>query len=285
MQKRPLGNTGLQISPVAFGGITVMNETARDAARFVAYAVERGINYFDVAPGYGDAERMLGPALAVYRRRVYLACKTEKRDAASAEAALHNSLALLQTDYFDVYQLHGMTTRQDLDQAFADDGAVPALIRAKEQGLIRCIGITAHNEEVALEALSRFDFDTVMFPVNWALGLSRGWADRLAKACKERGKGLLAIKSLAHRMWLEGEERVYPKSWCKTLYGDEALMKAAMLYTLSKGADALVPPGNFEQFAYMTEHIGECVARPLDEDDLAVLRAALPEAERNPIFD
>ena len=284
MQKRPLGRTGYQITPVTFGGIIVMNETPQDAARYVSCAIDHGINYFDVAPSYGDAEQKLGPALTPYRQQVYLACKTEKRDAASAEAELHRSLKLLRTDHFDVYQLHAMTTQQDLDRAFAEDGVMPLLVRAREQGLIRRIGITAHNEDVALTALSRFDFDTVMFPVNWALGLSRGWADRLTKACREQGRGLLAIKALAHRKWLEGETRVYPKSWCKTLFGDEALMKAAMRYTLSKGADALIPPGNFEQFSFMVEHIEECLAQPLGEDDRTLLSAALPEAKAHPIF-
>lgn len=284
MQYKALGKTGFNISPITFGGIIVMNETTHDADNYVAYAIERGINYFDVAPSYGNAEAMLGPALAPYRKQVYLACKTGKRDAKGAKQELEQSLCTLETDYFDVYQLHSMTTQDDLEQAFAADGSMGVLIRAKEQGLIRNIGITAHNEDIALEALKRYDFDTVMFPIQWALGLSRGMGDRLSDECRKSGKGLLALKSLAHRMWLDGEERIYPKSWCKTIFKDDQLALAAMRYSLSKGADTLVPPGNFEQFSFMLDHIGECLDRPLTQEDLQTLKNALPEAIAHPIF-
>ena len=107
MDKRAYGKTGEKLSIVGFGGIVVMNEKPSSASRIVAQAVERGINYFDVAPSYGNSEKILGPALEPYRNSVFLACKTGKRTKNEAATELHRSLKRLRTDHFDLYQLHG----------------------------------------------------------------------------------------------------------------------------------------------------------------------------------
>ncbi|MDD4097126.1 MAG: aldo/keto reductase, partial [Oscillospiraceae bacterium] len=112
MELRRLGRTGLSISPVIFGGIIEMNETPETAAHYVDFAIEAGVNYYDVAPAYGDAQERLGPALKKYRNDIYLACKTGKRDAEGAKQELLQSLELLQTDHFDVYQLHALLTQE-----------------------------------------------------------------------------------------------------------------------------------------------------------------------------
>jgi aryl-alcohol dehydrogenase-like predicted oxidoreductase len=114
MQRRQLGKTGLEVSIITFGGIVVMNVEQTDANNVVAEAVDRGINYFDVAPSYGDAEVKLGPALEPFRQNVSLACKTGKRDKEGAAAELRQSLKNLRTDHFDVYQLHGLSKREEL---------------------------------------------------------------------------------------------------------------------------------------------------------------------------
>ena len=285
MQKFRLGKTGFQISAVTFGGIIEMNETDSDAQRYVDAAIERGVNYFDVAPSYGNAQDKLGPALEQYRHGVYLACKTEKRDAAGAKAELLNSLKVLRTDYFDVYQLHGMRAPQDVERAFADDGAMQTMLWAKKEGLIRNIGFSTHNEDVALRTLELYDFDTVLFPMYWAMGINTGWGDRIAQRVKQTDAGLLAMKTLIHRAWLDGEDRsAYPKSWCKPISGDEALGVAAMKYGLSKGAATLIPPGNFEHFTFMTDHIDDCLAAPLTDAEWARLREEAAHVEQHAIF-
>ena len=284
MEKRPLGRTGLSVSPVVFGGIVAMDEEQKDADRYVAYAVDRGVNYFDVAPSYGDAQIKLGNALRHDRSRVYLACKTEKRTAKDSLSDLQESLKALHTDHFDVYQLHAMTTQEDLDTVFSPGGAMETLVRAQREGFIRNIGFSAHNEDIALRALSLYDFDTVLFPVNWALGLGLNFGPRIAAACRGKQKGLLGMKTLAHRKWLEGEPRIYPKSWCKTIDRDERLGVAALKYTLSMGAAAVVPPGNFEQFSFAVEHIEECIAHPLDSADQDYLLAEIGRIDGQFIF-
>jgi aryl-alcohol dehydrogenase-like predicted oxidoreductase len=110
VQYREYGNSGDKLSIVGFAGIVVKEETSENSDKYVSWAIDQGINYFDVAPGYGNAQNMLGPALEPYRKDVFLACKTNKRDAPTAQAELEESLRLLRTDHFDLYQLHAMTT-------------------------------------------------------------------------------------------------------------------------------------------------------------------------------
>lgn len=272
MEQRMLGNTGYSVSPVVFGGIINMDETQNDADRFVSFAVDRGINYFDVAPSYGDAEQRLGPALQPYRDRVYLACKTQQRSAEASKKELLQSLEQLRTDHFDVYQLHAMTTQEDVDRAFGADGVMETVLWAKREGLIRKIGFSTHSEDIALQTLSLFAFDTVLFPMNWALGINIGWGDRISDAVREKYIGLLAMKTLIHRKWRPDEAHVYPKSWCRPIFGNEELGVAAMKYGLHKGAATLVPPGNFEHFCFMLDHIDECVSQPLTDREWELLR-------------
>lgn len=279
-----LGKTGLSVSAVVFGGIINMDEAQSDADSHVARAIDAGVNYFDVAPTYGDAEERLGPALAPYRKDVLLACKTEERTAAGAREKLEASLKRLKTDHFDVYQLHALATDADLDRAFGPGGAMEVVLKAKRDGIIRCVGFSAHNEDVALRALTMYDFDTVLFPLNWALGIVTGWGDRISRAARDKNLGLLGMKSLVRRQWREGEPRPYPKSWCQPLWGDEALSVAAMKYAVLKGAHTLVPPGNLEHFLFMLDHVDQCYRDPMTEAEWAMLRSGAEAVKDELIF-
>lgn len=278
MLKRALGNTGYEVSPVVYGGIVSMRDGQKASNQYVSYAIEHGINYFDVAPSYEDAEEKLGNSLLPYRKSIYLACKTGERRREGAQRELEESFRLLKTDYFDNYQLHGLTTFADIETAFGPDGVMETLIRAKEKGFTRKLGITCHNEEVALKALSLYEFDTVLFPLNWGIALGKNFGLQIAKEAKEKGIGLLGMKTLIHRAWISEEERNasrFPKSWCMPISDNDALKIAAMKYTLSLGADTLVPPGNFEGFSFVVEHIEDCIRNPLNDDDVAFLKDEL----------
>ncbi len=279
-----LGKTGLRVSRATFGGIIDMDETPEDAARYVAYAIEQGVNYFDVAPSYGNAEERLGPALKPFRRDVNLACKTGKRDAAGARAELLASLKRLETDHFDVYQLHSMTTEADVAEAFGPGGAMETFEWAKREGLVRNIGFSAHSEDIAVKLLDMYDFDSVLFPMNWALGINRGWGDRISERVKRSGAGLLAMKTLILRTWREGEERIYPKSWCRPIHEDDALAIAAMKYGIYKGAATLIPPGNIHHFRLMLKYIDRVATEPLSDDEWALLRERAAQVSAEPIF-
>lgn len=269
MEKRTLGKTGIVASVVGFGGIIVMNETTEASAIAVAEAIDRGVNYFDVAPSYGNAEEMLGPALAPYRDDVYLACKTGERKAEGAEEELNASLKKLHTDHFDVYQLHAMKTMEDVETVFGPGGAMEVFVKAKEEGKVRNLGFSAHSEEAALALMDRFDFDTILFPFNWATWLESGFGPVVLDKAVEKDMGVLALKTLAKRAWGEDEERAWAKAWyCPVESYDEA--KLALRFTLSKPIAVGVSPGHMELFRWMCDAAESF--RPITDDELAILR-------------
>ena len=247
MEMRELGKTGERLSVIGFGGIVVMDTTPEEAARYVGEAIDRGINYFDVAPSYGNAEDRLGPALQPYRDQVFLACKTGKRTAVETRGELESSLRKLKTDRFDLYQFHGVTSLDEARQILAPGGALEAVLRARDEGLVRHIGFSAHSEEAALHLLDGFAFDSVLFPVNFACWNDGGFGPKLCAKAAEKGIGILALKALAKRPLRKDEARVWAKCWyvpIDTL--DEAV--PALAFTLSKPVTAAIPPGHIELF-------------------------------------
>jgi hypothetical protein len=140
IEKRSLGRTGEMLSIIGFGGIVVRDASPEEASRQVRKAIDSGINYFDVAPSYGDAEIKLGPALEPYRKNVFLACKTGKRTKNEAVAELSQSLKNMRTDHFDLYQLHAVTSLDDVSTILAPGGALEAFVEAKKSGKVRFLG-------------------------------------------------------------------------------------------------------------------------------------------------
>jgi predicted aldo/keto reductase-like oxidoreductase len=249
--KRKYGSGQDMLSVVGLGGIVVMNEPQENANRIVARAVERGINYFDVAPSYGDAEIKLGPALEPYRNKCFLACKTACRDAQSARAEFEQSLKNLKTDHFDLYQLHGLIdVQKDVDAAFASGGAMELLTEAKKAGQIRHLGFSAHTKEAAIAAMQRYDFDSVLFPLNFACWHKNNFGPEVVTIANEKGLTVLALKSMAFEQLPENapKDRKYNKCWYQPIT-DPALAARAMHFTLSlPGLCALIPPGHEELF-------------------------------------
>lgn len=277
MLKRTLGQTGVELSIVGFGGILVMNETAEEAARVVRVAVEEhGINYFDVAPSYGNAEEMLGPALEPYRDDVFLACKTGKRDAVGAEEELHASLKRLHTDHVDLYQLHAMKTMEDVEQVFAPGGAMETFLRAREQGNTRFLGFSAHSESAALALMARFEFDTILFPINWSSWLKEGFGPNTVQRASDKGMGILALKTLAKRAWKEDEERDWSKAWYKPVETYEEA-KLATRFTLSQPVTACVSPGHAELLEWLCDSAE--TYSPITDEELDRLRTWSAELE------
>lgn len=288
MLYRKLGKTGFDISAVSYGGIVSMEDGQTASDRYVSWAIEQGVNYFDVAPSYGDAEEKLGNSLKPYRNDVYLACKTAQRLCADAEKELYQSHKLLHTDYFDVYQLHGLANMEEVDTAFGPGGVMEMVSTLKQRGIARNVGITAHDEDAALRCLELYDFDTVLFPFNWFMNMEHGMGSRLIKAAKERGMGVLCMKAFIERAWNNQDERnssQFPKSWCKPInVEDVPFGVAAMKYALSLGVDTLIPPGNYASFSFAVEHIEECLRNPLNDDDYAFLQKKLESVRGKEFF-
>ncbi len=246
MEKRTLGKTGEELSIVGFGGIIVMVESAENAERYVARAVERGINYFDVAPDYGNSEVMLGPALKPYRNDVFLASKTEQRTAEEAWKELQISLKHLHTEHFDLYQLHGLITMEEVDTVTGKGGALEAFLRARQEGIIRYIGFSAHTEEAALAVMDRFDFDSILFPVNWSSWFKEDFGPRVLRKAEKQGIGRLALKALTKRKWKDDEEaKKCPKCWYAPVENRKEA-DLALRFTLSLPVTSAVSPGHME---------------------------------------
>ncbi len=253
LPRRPLGKTGESLSVIGLGGIVVMGGTQADADNRVAEAIDRGVNYFDVAPSYGkgEAEQKLGPALKPYRDGVFLACKTQKRDKEGAGEELRASLKALQTDHFDLYQMHSIRdVETDVERALAPGGAVEAFLEAREQGLIRFLGFSAHSPEAALRAIESGVFDTILYPTNFVCHIHSEFDQEVLKAAKAKGMGLLALKAMARTAWPQGskrEDRSNPKCWYEPL-NDPAEGALALRWTLSQGITAAIPPGDERLF-------------------------------------
>ena len=246
--RRALGRTGETLSVIGFGGIVVMNAEPAHAANVVAEAVARGINYFDVAPSYGNAEERLGPALEPHRAGVFLACKTERRDAAGAREHLEQSLRMMRTDHFDLYQLHALNDlEKDVDAAFAPGGAMETLLQARAEGKIRYLGFSAHAPAAALRAMQLFDFDSILYPVNITCHHKSHFDQLPLEEAHRREMGILALKAMARGPWDSGNTLVertdYPKCWYEPFTRQEDIL-AGLRFTLSQpGLAAALPPG------------------------------------------
>ena len=252
MEYRRYGSSGDALSIVAFAGIVVANETSENSDRYVSWAIDQGINYFDVAPSYGNAQNMLGPALEPYRKDVFLACKTNNRDARSVQAELEASLRLLRTDHFDLYQLHAMSTERDLEIATGPGGALEVFLRARDAGKVRYLGFSAHSAEVAIELMNRFDFDSVLFPVNFTTWYESGFGPQIMAEAEQRGIYRLALKGVAYHGLADGQDRVREKCWYAPIE-DRELMKLALRWTLSQPVTAAIPPGDPELWQMAVE--------------------------------
>lgn len=275
MQYRELGRTGRRLSVIGFGGILAVEEPQEEVNRLVASAVERGINYFDVAPLYGDgeAEIKLGPALAPFRREVFLACKTRERTAAGAKAELERSLQRLRTDHIDLYQLHAVTTMDEVEQVFAPGGAMETLAKAQEEGKIGHIGFSAHAADAVIALLRRFPFASVLYPFNFAVYYSGTFVDELIGVACQTGAGLLALKAMARTNLPHGtkrEERPWRKAWYLPI-DDEETASLALRFTLSLPVTAAIPPG--ERALWETAYRIVQDLRPLDREEEERLKA------------
>ncbi len=280
--KRRLGKTGVDLSIIALGGVAVMDTEQSFANSLVAEAFDRGINYFDVAPSYDNAQERLGPALEPYRRRVFLACKTLERGREGAAAELEQSLKLLRTDHLDLYQLHALTKMEDLEKALGPGGAMETFVAARQAGKIRFIGFSAHSVETALAALDRFDFDTILFPTNFVLFSQANFGPQVQARARQKGMGILALKAMAKTKWpesMKAGERPNSKCWYQPCaISEEASL--ALRWTLSQPITAAVPPGD-ERLFRLAMDVAQRF-QPLREEEEKTLMARAAGVE--PLF-
>jgi aryl-alcohol dehydrogenase-like predicted oxidoreductase len=261
---------GIQLSTIGFGGILVCSEDQTTGNRYVAESVDRGINYFDVAPSYfdGEAELKLGIALKPYRHEVFLACKTGKRDAAGAKAELELSLHRLQTDHFDLYQFHAVTTMQEVEQILGPRGAAETFLKAKDAGVVRYLGFSAHSVEAALALMDAFPVDSVLFPLNFVMVSQGNFGPQILEKATQIGAARMALKAMAASPWTDDEVHTYQKAWYKPVES-AGLRQRALRYTLSQDITSAIPPGHYELYKEALETVSSFV--PMDEAEQQAL--------------
>jgi predicted aldo/keto reductase-like oxidoreductase len=236
MLKRRQGKLNHWSSVVIFGGAKLARTTQEEADRAIAFALEHGINHFDTAASYGDSELRLGPWMKKYRDRVFLATKTAERSKAKAKEEIYRSLERLQVDHIDLLQLHAVNTEEELDICFQPGGAIEAAIEAKEEGVIKAIGITGHGHlapRTHLQALNRFPFDAVLTPLNYRLYAMPDYRESfeaLREETRKRDVALRVIKAIAKGPWEQGRTRTYA-TWYEP-FDDQLAIDACVHFIL-----------------------------------------------------
>jgi len=238
MEYRRLGRLEHQSSVLIYGAAALAEVSQHVADQAIDEALTSGINHFDVAASYGEAELRLGAAMSRLRDRVFLATKTGERSADAAWEQINASLERLQTDHVDLIQLHAIGDREDLDLATAADGAIHAAVRAQEEGLVGAIGITGHGDQAPathLEALRRFPFATVLTPLNPVLARDTAYLsdyEALVEEVRRQDAGLMIIKTAARRNWPDGAEHTFT-TWYEP-FDEQSRITATVAWVLAR---------------------------------------------------
>ena len=217
METRRFGRTGHMSTIAIFGAAAFWEISQEDADKVMEQIIEAGINHIDIAPGYRQAEMRVGPWMPRERGRFFLGCKTQERTRESAWKEMQESLKRLQTDTFDLYQFHAVTTMAELDAITMKGGALEAVEEARREGLTKFIGITGHGvntPQIFLEALRRFDFDSILFPLNFVQMANpeyRRYAEELIAECRAKDVGTMVIKTITKAPW--GERQHTATTW------------------------------------------------------------------------
>ncbi len=227
------------------GGAAFSDGDPESTEAALSAALDAGVNHLDVAPQYGRAEALLGPLLPHVRDRLFVACKTLRHSADGVRAQLEESLSLLRCDHFDLYQMHAVTDIAELD---ARSGAVEAILAARDEGLCRWVGITGHEVTAPaahLEALRRYDLDTVMFPVNaqlWSDPTYRRDAEALLDHAGRHDVGVMAIKAAAARPWAGREHTA--GTWYEPYTAVDDVSRGVDFVLSTPGVHAFCTPGD-----------------------------------------
>jgi aryl-alcohol dehydrogenase-like predicted oxidoreductase len=276
----PFGRTGHASTRLVFGAAALARVTQAEADAALAQLLAAGVNHIDTAASYGDSELRIAPWLAKHRDRFFLATKTGERSYAGARAQIRASLERLGTDRVDLLQLHNLVKPDEWEQAMGPDGALRAAIEARDAGLVRFLGVTGHGTRVAAmhaRSLERFDFDSVLLPMNPAMLRDARYRDELEAllaTCRARKVAVQTIKSVARRRWLDGAQPTHD-TWYEPLT-DEADVERAVHWALAQHPDVFVnSAGDLRLLAPMLRAAASFASRPRDRE-IAQLEAATP---------
>lgn len=265
----PFGSTGHDSTRVIFGAAALGGMSQERADVTLARVQEWGINHIDTAASYGAAEDRLQPWLAEHRDRVFLATKTGERNGVDARAELERSLERMQVEHVDLIQLHNLVEPDEFDTAFAPGGAVEALAAARDEGLVGHIGVTGHGLRIPgmhLRSLERFDFASVLFPVNFILldnPAYRADVEELLAVCADRGVAVQTIKSIARGRWSDAMAPHF--SWYEPLT-DPAAIGRAVRFVLSNPQLFLNTTSDARLLPMVVEAANGDLTRPTDDE-------------------
>lgn len=280
---QPFGRTGYDSTRTIFGAAALSRVSQAEADATLEVLFDYGVNHIDVAASYGDAELRVGSWMGQYRDRFFLATKTGHRSREGALDELHRSLERLRTDHVDLWQLHNLVDPIEWDVALSPGGAIEAAVEARDEGLVRFIGVTGHGTSVAAQhrrSLERFDFDSVLLPYSYIVMQDAGYAadfEALASTCRDRGIAVQTIKSIAQRPWWGEEHR--RATWYRPLE-DQADIDKAVHWVLARPGVFLNTASDIDLLPRVLDAAARFETRPQDAE-MAELTA---QREMIPIF-
>jgi aryl-alcohol dehydrogenase-like predicted oxidoreductase len=285
IERAVFGRTGHLSSRVIFGGAGLFTASQEEADPQLDVLLEFGVNHWDTAAGYGVAEDRMKPWLAAHRDDVFLATKTGDWEGDAARASLERSLERMGVDHVDLIQLHNLVEEDDWQTAHGPGGALEALVRARDEGLTRFIGVTGHGVRIAAmhaRSLERFDYDSVLLPYNFVQledAQYRADVEHLLGVCGERRVAVQAIKAVARRRW--AEEATGPRApWYEPLPPGDALERAVR-FVLDREQLFLVASSDMS----LLRAILTAASTPGQPSTAEQLRADIVAADMQPLFD
>jgi predicted aldo/keto reductase-like oxidoreductase len=283
LPQRKFGTTGEMVSIIGFGGLILSGMPQKEADLLVGEAFGAGVNFFDVAPTYGDAELKLGPAIKSIRSKILLSCKTTCRDKQGAWKQLHESLKRIKTDYFDFYVLHGLVDpEKDAGRACGEDGTLAAALEAQKAGLVRYIGFSAHTSEAMRVAFNAYNFDLMMFPINAFCYYTSNYGEEALEVAKRHGACIVALKALAKQRWPQVANRTeYPNCWYEPIT-EQKLAFIALSWVYDRGIDTLIPPADIRLFRLALGIASQAAASAPTYEEIEILKKTARTV--NPIF-
>jgi aryl-alcohol dehydrogenase-like predicted oxidoreductase len=281
--KNLFGRTGHESTRVVFGGASLSKVTQDEADQTLEVLLRYGINHLDVAAGYGDAELRIAPWLKKHPNHFFLATKTGERTYDGAKRQIHLSLERMGVERVDLIQLHSLADPIEWDIALSPKGALEACVEAREQGLVKFIGVTGHGSQIAathLRSLERFDFDSVLLPYSYIMMQDPHYAaafERVATVCAERNVAVLTIKSIARRPWW-GREHTRA-TWYQP-FEDQQDIDAAVHWVLSRPGIFLATTGDIHLMPKVLDAATHFASAPPDE----TMREQQSRLEMVPLF-
>ena len=283
IEKRPFGRTGHMSTATLFGAAALGKVSQAEADQTLEVLLKYGVNHIDTAASYGDSELRIGPWMAQHRKDFFLATKTGERTYEKAKAEFHKSLERLQVDQVDLLQLHNLVHPDDWEIAMGDGGALEAAVEARDEGLVRFIGVTGHGLHVAAmhyRSLERFDFDSVLLPYNFVMMQNERYAqdfERLAALCQERNVAMQTIKSITRGPWAT-KQRDH-NTWYEPLE-DQADIDKAVHWVLGNPDVFLNTAGDIHLLPKVLDAASRLEERPSHEK----MQSVMSDLHMTPLF-